>query len=48
MKQYGVNDFMFQILESVPREKLNEREAFWINFYQTKEYGLNSTKGNDT
>lgn len=48
MKQYGVQDFMFQILEEVPRDSLNEREAFWIDFYQTKNYGYNSTKGNDT
>lgn len=47
MKQYGVQDFIFQILEIVPRENLNEREAFWIDFYQTKNYGYNSTKGNE-
>lgn len=46
MKQYGVENFTFMILEEVPRERLNEREAFWIDFYQTKDYGLNSTKGN--
>ena len=48
MKQYGVDNFTFQILEEVPRESLNEREAFWIDFYQTKIFGLNSTRGNDT
>ena len=46
MKQYGVENFTFMILEEVPREKLNEQEAFWIDFYQTKDSGLNSTKGN--
>lgn len=48
MKKSGQHNFTFEILEEVPREKLNEREAYWINFYKTKEYGLNGTKGNKT
>ena len=27
---------------------LNDREAYWIGFYKTKEFGLNGTKGNTT
>lgn len=38
-------NFTFEILEEVERAKLNERETYWIDFYKTKEYGLNSTKG---
>ena len=45
MQQDGVENFMFEILEIVPPAKLNEREKFWIDFYQTNEYGLNSNKG---
>lgn len=45
MQKVGIENFTFEVLEEVPRDKLNEREIYWINFYKTKEYGLNSTKG---
>lgn len=44
MKEDGIHNFTFEILEEVPREKLNEREMYWIEFYHAKEQ-LNSTKG---
>lgn len=45
MQKSGQSNFTFEVLEQVPRDKLNEREIYWIDFYKTKEYGLNSTKG---
>lgn len=45
MKKSGLNNFTFEILEEVPKDKLNEREVYWINFYKTKDFGLNGTKG---
>lgn len=45
MQKYGCENFMFEILEEVSRDKLNERETYWIDFYRTKEYGLNTTRG---
>lgn len=45
MQKSGQHNFTFEVLEEVPRDKLNERETYWIDFYKTKEYGLNSTKG---
>lgn len=38
--------FTFELLEECPKEKLNEREKFWIDFYQSDKLGMNSTKGN--
>lgn len=46
IKKYQPYDFTFEILEEVPRTQLNEREVYWINFYKTNDYGLNSTRGN--
>ena len=46
MKKYGPENFTFEILETVERAKLNERESYWIDFYKTKEFGMNGTKGN--
>lgn len=45
MKQYKPENFTFEILEEVSKDKLNERENYWIEFYSTKELGLNSTRG---
>lgn len=47
IKKYQPYDFTFEILEEVPRSQLNEREMYWINFYKTNDYGLNSTRGNN-
>lgn len=45
MKKWGPENFSFEIIEIVPQSQLNEREVYWIDFYKTKEVGLNSTKG---
>lgn len=45
MQKSGQYNFTFEVLEQVSRDKLNERETYWIDFYKTKEYGLNSTRG---
>lgn len=45
MQKSGQHNFMFEVLEEVPRAYLNERETYWIEFYKTKDYGLNSTRG---
>lgn len=45
MKKYQPSDFLFEILEEVDRSLLNERELYWIDFYKTKDFGLNVTKG---
>lgn len=45
MKKYGPEDFTFEILEEVSRDKLNEHEIYWIDFYKSREFGYNGTKG---
>lgn len=46
MIEDGVWNFSFELLEECTKDKLNERESFWIDLYQTNKVGLNSTKGN--
>lgn len=46
MKKCGVENFSFELLEETPREKLNEREKFYIDFYKSNLYGLNGNEGN--
>lgn len=45
MLSSGVENFTFELLEECSRDKLNEEEIYWINFYQSQDYGYNMTKG---
>lgn len=45
MKEYGIENFTFELIEEVPKDQLAEREKFWIDFYQSKQYGLNEKRG---
>ena len=46
MARDGIWNFTFELLEEVDKDKLNEREKYWIDFYDTKTYGLNEKRGN--
>ena len=46
MKSVGPEAFMYEIIEECDRSKLNERERYWINFYNSTDWGFNSTVGN--
>ena len=41
----GPEEFTFEVLEEVERDKLRERESFYIDFYDSKNYGLNTVSG---
>lgn len=46
MKKSGLENFTFEILEKgLAKNDLNEREKYYIDFYQSKEMGLNKTSG---
>lgn len=45
MLTFGVENFSFEILEECSTEDLNEREKFYIEFYETNNFGYNITKG---
>lgn len=34
-KKYGIENFSFQIVEQCDIDKLDEKENYWINFYQS-------------
>lgn len=46
MQQTGVFSFTFELLEKCTKDKLNEKERFWIDMYASNQVGLNMTKGN--
>lgn len=39
MLAIGVENFMFEIIEECPGNLLNEKEDYWQNFYNAKEWG---------
>lgn len=45
IRRDGIENFTFELLEEVPKDKLTEREKYWITFYGSKEYGLNERVG---
>lgn len=49
IRKYGVKNFSFEIIEICPKEKLKEREIYWIKYYNTYEdrNHYNETPGGD-
>ena len=45
IKNLGIEYFKFELIEVCPEEKLNERENYWINYYDSYENGYNNTDG---
>ena len=44
--KYGIENFTFEILEECPSEELDSKEAFWIDYFNSKVDGYNATVGN--
>lgn len=45
MLELGINNFSFDILEETTVDKLDEREIYWIQYYNTYYDGYNQTMG---
>lgn len=45
IRKYGIDNFTWEILEICPREELNEKEIYWIAFYDSYNNGYNMTPG---
>lgn len=45
MEKDGIEQFTWELLEVVPKDKLGEREKYWIEFYDSKNFGLNERQG---
>lgn len=43
LSKYGLENFDFQIIEITSPELLNEREHYWIHYYDTIKNGYNIT-----
>ena len=47
MRKYGIENFIIETVEECSDEVLNEREIFWIEYYNSFKNGYNATKGGD-
>lgn len=45
MQEIGIWNFSWELLEACPQKDLNEKEKFYIELYQSKNYGYNTLKG---
>lgn len=45
IQKYGINNFDFSIIELCPCELLDEKEIYWINYYNSYQNGYNETSG---
>lgn len=43
--KYGIENFVCEEIEEVTNDKLDERERYWINYYDSYFNGYNSTLG---
>lgn len=41
MREDGLENFKFEVIEECPKELLNEKEVYWINEYNSLETGYN-------
>lgn len=46
MADEGIDNFTFEVIEEVSKDRLNEREKYWINYYKSQDWGYNNTSGN--
>lgn len=46
-REYGFDNFTFEVIEKCDNDLLNERERYWIKYYNSYLEGLNMTEGGD-
>lgn len=45
INKYGKSNFTIEVIEEVESTNLNDRERYWIRYYDTYNNGYNSTEG---
>lgn len=48
LRKYGIENFSFEVIEECSIDNLNEREKYWISYYDTFYNGYNQTLGGDS
>ena len=45
IKKYGKSNFTVEVIEEIDSANLNDRERYWIRYYDSYNNGYNSTEG---
>ena len=45
MREEGLWNFTFELIEECDKDQLNEREKYYINFFSTEQLGYNQKAG---
>ena len=45
IQRYGLENFSFEVIEECAQEELDEREIYWIDYFNSYEKGYNSSIG---
>ena len=45
IQKYGVDNFIWEVIEKCKKSELDERESYWIEYYDSFNKGYNCTKG---
>ena len=48
IQKYGVENFEWEVIEQCKKKDLDEREIYWIEYYDSFNKGYNCTKGGDS
>lgn len=48
IRKYGIENFNFSIVEECSEKELNEKEKYWISYYDSYNNGYNCTSGGDS
>ena len=48
IRKYGIDNFDFSIIEECNQEELNNKEIYWVKYYNSFENGYNQTLGGNT
>ena len=46
-RKYGIDNFKFEVIEKCEIQKLNEREIYWISYYNSYKEGYNQDLGGE-
>ena len=47
IQKYGVDNFIWEVIEKCKKSELDERESYWIEYYDSFNKGYNRTKGGE-
>ena len=47
IQKYGVENFEWEVIEQCKKSELDEREIYWIEYYDSYNKGYNCTKGGE-